>query len=67
MAIAATLNEQIGKVSAAAPGEDRDLAVMVFANTVHRLAIVFRDDNPKFDANRFIAACGLEPILAAAQ
>lgn len=39
--------------------------VPTLAKTVRNLAIAFQADNPRFDANKFIVACGLGELVGA--
>lgn len=53
IAIAETFNAEI--TSFAGPSEARDVAIRM----AKRFAVVAASDNPKFDTQRFLRACGI--------
>jgi len=59
--IAETIKVQKGNIeapSAFMTEDQRAAGLLVLLETVHRLCAVFGDNNPRFNRNLFVSACG---------
>jgi hypothetical protein len=60
--IASIINHEIGVAKMVPPGEAREARIGVCNVIAGRIAERCKHDNPRFDRNRFLVACGVREV-----